>query len=325
MDYQIVATLGPASAEPLVWDGMLSAGVNAFRLNTSHLNLDGLSSWLARLGSFLTPLEPRPRVVLDLQGSKWRLGDFPGCTLSTGERVRLVYSVTANQRNELPVPHADFFAAAAVSNGNILLNDALIILLIEKSSANSLIAHVVQGGEILARKGITLESSAFRQEKLSKKDQAIFEQTRGLGFIHYAISYVKDGPEMARYRANLGDSIHLVAKLERGPAIAAASEIARSANELWLCRGDLGAELGMKGMAEAAASFSDEVRSLAAPALLAGQVFEHMKDHPAPTRSEVSYMYEALLKGYRGVVLSDETAVGKYPVESCRAAALFRD
>jgi pyruvate kinase len=325
MDYQIIATLGPSSTDPSIWNEMLSAGVTAFRLNTSHLSLDALHAWLERLGDFLELLQPRPAVVLDLQGSKWRLGEFPAYTFEAGQSVRLVFGPVSRGPDELPVPHVDFFTAVAVSNGKILLNDARVSLVVEEYSNNALTARVVQGGELVARKGVTLETSAYRQENLSEKDQAIFERTRGLDFVRYAISCVKDDLEMAKYRANFGDPAYLVAKLERGPAINSAREIVQSADELWLCRGDLGAELGLRGMAEAAAHFSDGVRELAAPALLAGQVFEYMKDNLTPTRSEVSYLYDSLLKGYSGVVLSDETAVGKYPLESCRAAAMFRD
>jgi pyruvate kinase len=95
-------------------------------------------------------------------------------------------------------------------------------------------------------------------------------------------------------------------------------------NELWVCRGDLGAELGLRDMAAAVQRFTQTVGDLPAPVLMAGQTLEHMTRQPTPTRSEVCYLYDTLLAGYRGVVLSDETAIGHYPVESCRAAALFR-
>jgi pyruvate kinase len=116
----------------------------------------------------------------------------------------------------------------------------------------------------------------------------------------------------------------LIAKLERPDAVARASAIARSADELWLCRGDLGAEMGLRDMARAAHELSKDVPSLSVPVMLAGQVLEHMTDHESPTRSEVCSLYDALHAGYCGVVLSDETAIGRFPVESCRAAALFR-
>jgi pyruvate kinase len=103
-----------------------------------------------------------------------------------------------------------------------------------------------------------------------------------------------------------------------------AAQIAAAADELWLCRGDLGAELGAKAMAVAAYQFSDRVRGMPVPVLLAGQIFEHLAEHPTPTRSEVCMVYEALMRGYGGVVLSDETAIGRDPVESCKIAALFQ-
>jgi pyruvate kinase len=160
---------------------------------------------------------------------------------------------------------------------------------------------------------------------LSEKDRTILEETRGFRAVRYALSYVKDAAEMSRYRQAAGAGAALIAKLERGSALDETVQIAGLAHELWLCRGDLGAELGLPGMAEAAHRFSREVNGLPVPALLAGQVLEHMAAHPNPTRSEVVVLYEALALGYHGFVLSDETAIGQYPVESCRAAAMFKN
>jgi pyruvate kinase len=103
-----------------------------------------------------------------------------------------------------------------------------------------------------------------------------------------------------------------------------AVDIAGAVDEVWLCRGDLGAELGVKAMAAAVYRFSEGVAALSVPVLLAGQIFEHMTEHSTPTRSEVCGVYAALMQGYHGLVLSDETAIGCDPVESCRMAALFR-
>jgi pyruvate kinase len=182
----------------------------------------------------------------------------------------------------------------------------------------------VHGGKISARKGITYTASNYRIEFLNEKDQAILEQTRQIDFIQYALSYVKDSHEMARYRTLFGSGVHLIAKIERQPAVDETLQIAQSADELWLCRGDLGAELGVQAMAAAVHNFSRLPANLALPVLMAGQVLEHMSANPDPTRSEVCYLYEALVQGYSGFVLSDETAVGQYPLESCRAAAMFK-
>jgi pyruvate kinase len=161
---------------------------------------------------------------------------------------------------------------------------------------------------------------------LSLKDQAIIAQVQDRA--QYAVSYVGGAEEMAQARRRawelLGKPLHLIAKLERGPAVAGAFEIAKHADALWLCRGDLGAEMGLAPMAAAARQFLEKVPALPVPAVIAGQVLEHMTVSPAPTRSEVCYLHDCLAAGYRGLVLSDETATGRYPVESVRAAAMFR-
>jgi pyruvate kinase len=100
--------------------------------------------------------------------------------------------------------------------------------------------------------------------------------------------------------------------------------IANSADELWLCRGDLGAELGPRAMAEAVHRFSEQVTGLSVPSIMAGQVLEHMTESSTATRSEVCYLFDTLQKGYRGFVLSDETAIGQNPVAACEVAAIWR-
>jgi pyruvate kinase len=324
MDYQIIATLGPSSDRAATWQAMLAAGVTGFRLNTSHLSLPQLETWIQRLGAFLATQDPPPPLVLDLQGSKWRLGHFSACELTTGQSVTLIHADSANQPNRLPVPHGDFFRAAPLSSGEIVLNDAKVRLRIESVFVEALHARVIQGGAVAARKGVTYTASTYRQEALGETDRAVLARTGGYPDIQYALSYVKDAHEMAGYRAQIGRAAVAIAKLERPSAVDEAARIAAVADALWLCRGDLGAEVGAKAMAEAVYRLSAGVQAMPVPVLLAGQVFEHMTEHPTPTRSEVCVVYEALMKGYRGVVLSDETAIGRDPVESCRMAALFR-
>jgi pyruvate kinase len=325
MNYDIVATLGPSSESPDVWKSMLDAGVTAFRLNTSHLSLMQLQQWLDRLTSFLSAQNPIPPLALDLQGSKWRLGECATRVLEPGQLIELVYAPTTDRANALPVPHADFFLAAPISSEAIILNDAKIKLVRQAIGAESLRTQVIVGGEISARKGITFAASDYRQENLSDKDRAILEGTRHLPFVRYAISYIRDAAEMRKYRAHFGEAAYLIAKVERQPAVIEALPIALIADELWVCRGDLGAEIGLRAMAEAVWRFTGSIDDLSIPVLMAGQILEHMVEHAAPTRSEVCYLHEALRQGYRGFVLSDEAAIGRYPIESCHIAALFRN
>ena len=195
----------------------------------------------------------------------------------------------------------------------------------EAIAGEHLRARVTRAGPLSAHKGITYLASDFRSEALSEKDQEIIRQTQDLPGIRYAISYLRDAGEMHHYRARLGPQLYLIAKLERAPAMAEAQQIALEADELWVCRGDLGAELGLPGMAQAVYALSKRVRELNCPVMMAGQVLEHMTAASTPTRAEVCALHDALALGYGGFVLSDETAIGGSPLEACRAAAMFRD
>lgn len=318
MRYQIISTLGPATSQPHHWHALVAAGATRFRLNTSHMSVEQCVHWLKQLAQYC----PQMPVVLDLQGSKWRLGQFTAINLEAGTTIELVLAERTAQGGTLPVPHADFFRAAGNSNGEIVLNDARQRLKVLKAGPDCLQAQVVLGGEISAHKGITLAETAFRSEGLSHKDRAIFELGRLHPHVCFAISYVKDAIEMRRYRQEM-PAVPLIAKLERAGAVADVAMIATQADELWVCRGDLGAELGLRGMAQAVAGLRDQVQALGVPVLMAGQVLEHMCASAVPTRAEVCNLYDVLVSGYSGVVLSDETAVGRYPLQAVQTAALF--
>ena len=323
MKYELIASLGPSSEDEMIWQRMITAGVTGFRLNTSHLSISQVEHWIAKLLAYqISASSPFP-LVLDLQGSKWRLGAFSPSELYEGQEINLVFADQTNSQEELPVPHLDFFLSAGNATGDIYLNDARLHLQIVRKGEQWIQTRVMRGGIISPGKGITCQSDQ-RREALTTKDQELVEMTSGLDFVRYAISYVRDALEMARYREVIGKENYLIAKVERQPAIDEISEIAVLCDEVWLCRGDLGAELGDKAMAEAVHRVSRMVKDLSVPVILAGQVLEHMSKEPTPTRSEICYLYEALDMGYQGFVLSDETSVGLYPVESCQSAALFQ-
>jgi len=324
MDYSIVATLGPASSSEETWLAMAEAGATAFRLNTSHLSLDEIDAWMIRLAAFRLKFGIWLPVVLDLQGSKWRLGEFLPFELKEGKLVRIVPATKAQIPDALPVPHADFFRAVRFSAKEILLNDARSILRISSWDEDEVVARVLLGGWIEPRKGITLSGGDFRTEGLCEKDRAILQRIPSEEWIHFAISYIKDAMEMEVYRSLMGEERYLIAKLERKSAVEGAKSISQHADALWLCRGDLGAEQGLPAMAELAYGFEMNLGEFKKPVFVAGQVLEHLTHHTTPTRAEVVALYQAIKAGYAGLVLSDETAIGKNPVEACRAAAMFR-
>lgn len=323
MNYTITATLGPASRQAPLWKEMFSSGTTSFRLNTSHISIEELSEWTESLSSFLEAQTLQIPLVLDLQGSKWRLGKIPSQTLSKDSVVRLVFGSEAGGPDILPVPHLDFFKAARYTGAELVLNDAKAVLTVLSFSENEIEAVVKKEGLVSSAKGITVRGTDFRIESLSEKDAAIIELTGKLPNIRYAVSYIKDAAEMLTYRRLMGPDAYIIAKIERESAVKDIMAISEYCNELWICRGDLGAEMGLTGMADSVFSILNIIGDLRRPVVMAGQVLEHMTHSSVPTRSEVCYIYESLKKGISGFVLSDETAVGQFPAESCRICSMF--
>ena len=314
--YAVVATLGPAT--PALEDArrLLSAGATGFRLNTSHLGPDELRMKL----DTLAPLMASVPVILDLQGSKWRVARMDPRVLAPGDRIVLTLGAGG-----IRVPHPDFFRAAQASDGRVLLDDARIELALLGGTDEHAEAVVIRGGQLDGRKGVTLPGATYRAEQLTDEDRRVVEAAAGLEGVRLAVSYVRDAPEMERYRAILPPGRRVIAKLERPTAMDQAADIARHCDELWVCRGDLGAEMGMEAMAAAVARVGALLPRIEGPVLMAGQVLEHMTRSPTPTRSEVCHLHDLAASGWAGVVLSDETAVGSHPVEAVRTASLFRD
>jgi pyruvate kinase len=264
---------------------------------------------------------------VDLQGSKWRIGDIAPRHLSPGDSVTLAYRPDKTLEDSLPgvlpVPHRDFFRALESGDGRVLVNDARVELSVETVREYQAFCTVIKGDHLEPRKGLTIPGSKFRTEGLQERDREVVEQSQAYSNVSFALSYVRDSVEMERFRRDIGGRNQLIAKIERQNAIDDANAIAAVSDEVWLCRGDLGAELGLRQMAQAVYEFSRILPELEAPAILAGQVLEHTTRHPEPTRSELCHLYDILKAGFQGIVLSDETAIGLHPLESCRAAALF--
>jgi len=143
-------------------------------------------------------------IVIDLQGSKWRVGELAPLDLVRGSRVEIALVRGEARDGVIPVPHADFFRAAAVSDGRVLLDDARIELVLEETGPDHAVATVLRPGVLKPRKGITLRATAFRRESLTDADAEIVRSTRGLADVSYAVSYVKDGAEAERYRGLIG-------------------------------------------------------------------------------------------------------------------------
>lgn len=306
---QIVATLGPASLERA--SALADAGASSFRLNASHLAADALAAAVDRIRASL----PEAPIVIDLQGAKMRLGAHVPRAVAAGERLRFALSADAEA---LPLPHRELFAA--VRAGELLScdDDRLRLRVASVDPAGELEAVALGPGVLRPRIGVNRAEHPVELEDLGSRDLACLAALRDRQGLAFAISFVADGRELSWLRRRVAEAV-VVAKLERREALANLPALDASADALWLCRGDLGAQLGPVALARAVAAF--DPRGLGCPTLIAGQVLEHLTAHPAPTRSEVCHLFDLCARGYAGIVLSDETAIGRDPVAAVRTAA----
>ncbi len=292
---------------------MAEAGATAFRLNASHLDADRLAAALADLGRAC----PGAPVVVDLQGAKMRVALPAPRDVAAGARVTLAPRGEA----DLVVPHAELFAQARRGD-TLSLDDGRILLEVVAATAGGIEARVACGGHLLPNKGINVVQHPVRLDRLTARDAAACEAAARHDAGALAFSFMLDGTEAAWLRALSPRSL-VVGKIERADALPQLDALARRVDAAWICRGDLGVQLGPAGLARFVAGF-DPAR-LPVPVLMAGQVLEHLVRHAEPTRSEVCHLFDLAARGYAGIVLSDETAIGDDPVRAVSTAAALLD
>lgn len=303
---QLVATLGPASFDRII--ELAVAGATAFRLNASHLGLDELSLALATVRR----LCPEAPILVDLQGAKMRIGLRAPLTVAVDD----VVSFSTGEDADVYAPHPELFAQTKAGD-TLSVDDGRVRFEILRTGPRTLEARVTEGGRLQPNKGLNVVQHPVRLERLTERDQAVCRlvahQSAALAY-----SFMIDGTEAGWLRAAAPGS-RVVGKVERAEALSHLEEMATRVDAIWICRGDLGAQLGPGALARAVASL--EPSRLAVPVLMAGQVLEHLTDHLEPTRSEVCHLFNLVSRGFAGIVLSDETAIGLNPPHAVSTAA----
>jgi pyruvate kinase len=258
---------------------------------------------------------PLTRCIVDLQGKKMRVGKIEPRQLEVDARV--VLSQDPNDRDGVFVPHPELFAQAALGE-RLTLDDGRIEIQITGREPGRLVTRVKRAGWLLPHKGLNCAKHPIELIDLTEADQRTISHCLSLDGVDFAVSFATDGSEAAWVRRRAPDR-RVILKIERREAIANLPELAQQADELWICRGDLGAQLGLSSMASLVASI--DPRQHPVPILMAGQVLEHLSQHEVPTRSEVCHLHDLVVRGYAGIVLSDETAIGAAPESATRWAA----
>lgn len=312
---KIVATVGPASAGPEVLRELFLAGADVFRLNFSHGSHADHAARLAVLRELEAETGRPIGILADLQGPKLRVGRFADgpVILQQGQAFRLDLDPAPGDAQRVNLPHPEIFAALE-PGAELLLDDGKLRLRVERCDAASADTRVLVGGRLSERKGVNVPGVLLPISALTAKDRADLDAALALGVDWVALSFVQRPEDLAEARALIGGRAGLIAKLEKPSAIERLDEVIAASDAVMVARGDLGVELPAERVPAIQKRIVRLCRRLGKPVIVATQMLESMIESPVPTRAEASDVATAIYDGADAVMLSAESAAGKYPV-----------
>jgi pyruvate kinase len=317
---KIVCTIGPASASPEVMLQLLNAGMNIARLNFSHGDfawhgtaIDDLRHASAKAGKRLT-------IMADLPGPKIRIGQLTEepIELKHGDSFVLTADDVPGDRRRVSVSFARL--PEVVKAGDIIfLNDGIIQLRVVKVAGKNVDSIVLVGGELRSHKGLNLPGIDLGLCAFTERDRECLKFALESGVDAISQSFVETRADVDSVRqaaADMGRHPFIIAKIERAGALKRIDEILKSADGIMVARGDLGVETPLESIALVQKKLIERANLFGKPVITATQMLESMVDHYRPTRAESTDVANAILDGTDCVMLSEESAMGKYPVES---------
>ena len=326
---KIVCTLGPASEKESALKKMIKAGMDVARLNFSHGTHDQHKGFINAVRALSEELGKPVAVMQDLQGPKIRIGDMPkqGIEIDEGDTVHFSPKVKEYSERErlMPVTYGGFSRDVRVGD-RVMVDDGNIVCKVTRVHNNTVATRVVVGGLVTAHKGINLPDSPVRLSALTAKDQkdVAFGVREGVDMI--VLSFVSSAEDIKKLRDLIkreekrqkvkGPEIQIVAKVERADAIHRIDEIIEEADVIMIGRGDLGVEIPAEQVPVRQKEIVQKCRCAGVPVIIATQMLESMRDKPSATRAEVSDVANAVFDHADAVMLSAESATGKYPVKA---------
>ena len=312
---KLIATLGPATAVPGVIDGLVSAGLDVARLNTSHAGISELGAQLAAVRDASHRAGRHVAVMLDLCGPKVRLGEVAeGTTLEAGAAFDLIADGGIGDARRAtvsyPALHAD------VSPGDrILLDDGRIELVVTRVADGVVSTRVEAGGPLSSRKGVNVPGVRLGLEGLTSADLQNLAWAQDAGIDLIAQSFVRSAADVAALRAAMGARVlPIVVKIEKHEALGQVDAIVAEADAVMVARGDLGVETAPETVPVAQRRVVAACRAAGKPVIVATQMLESMTAARRPTRAEASDVANAIFDEVDAVMLSGETAIGRHPV-----------
>ena len=318
---KIVATIGPASSSRDMIRAMVNQGMNVARLNFSHGSYKDHQNTVFLLRSVSQELDTPITILQDLQGPKIRVGMLPkaGIELIKGEKITLVPQTDEGQDPATVSIDYPYLAQEAKPGEQILLDDGLLELEISAVDGQAVICEVVEGGILKSRKGVNLPSLNLQLPSMTEKDQQDLEFGISQGIDWVSLSFVRQGDDLRYLKQFLRDrqaDIPVMAKIEKPQAIDNLDAIIAECDGLMVARGDLGVEMKPEKVPLLQKEIIRKCNLKNIPVITATQMLDSMINNPRPTRAEASDVANAIIDGTDAVMLSGESAVGKYPLKA---------
>ena len=314
---KIVATLGPASSDYATIRALFEAGADVFRLNMSHGTHDDIRARHTIIRKVEADLGRPIGILADLQGPKLRVGTFAKGSeeLVEGAKFRMDLAATPGDVTRVQLPHPEIFAALE-PGASLLVNDGKIRVVVDDCGKDFANCTVTVGGTISNRKGVNVPDVVLPMAALSDKDRVDLEFACELGVDWLALSFVQRPEDVTEARALARGRAALMAKIEKPAAVKAYDAILQVSDGIMVARGDLGVELPVYTVPPIQKRLIRGARAAAKPVIVATQMLESMIEAPVPTRAEVSDVATAIYEGADAIMLSAESAAGKYPIEA---------
>ena len=314
---KIVATLGPASNNEKMIRALFEAGADVFRINMSHATPEALRQAHTIIRKIEADFSRPIGILIDLQGPKLRIGKFESgaIRLTEGDILSFVRRESVGGLGRVHLPHPEIFQAVQPGHA-LLLDDGKLRLRVVEASDVRIDAEVLTSGTLGSRKGISLPDTVIPLAAMTDKDRTDLEDALNVGIDWVALSFVQRGKDIAEARKLVRGRAAIMAKIEKPSALAELEEIIDLADGIMVARGDLGVEMPVEKVPGLQKQITRAARKAGKPVVVATQMLESMILAPAPTRAEVSDVATAVFDGADAVMLSAESAVGKYPVEA---------
>lgn len=320
---KIIATVGPATTEREMLEALVDAGTDIIRINCSHAEHEIVAGVIKDLREISGEKGKPVGILLDLSGPKIRTGMMAGGTpvrLFTGQKFILTNRKIEGSAQAVSTNYSKLALEVRVQD-TILLDDGLIELMVLDTSETDVVCQVVNGGMLKNKKGINLPGVRLSIPAVTEKDKVdlAFGLKQEVDFV--ALSFVRDPDDVHYLRRLIGDHwppVSIIAKLEKPEALEHLDEILDAADGVMIARGDLGVELPPEQVPAAQKIITTKANSVGKPVITATQMLESMIENPRPTRAEASDVANAIFDGTDAIMLSGETAAGKYPIEAVK-------